>query len=90
VSHTSHADFLVHPGAGLLIWAGLVFGGLFVGGGVTLAKGRWGWALAVILTGGLLGCVTAFMRATPQSFWARRFYGPDKPESTRRVLPDRR
>jgi hypothetical protein len=73
----SGSDFVVQPGAGLLLWCAAVFGGLIVGGGVTAAKGRWGWLLIVILTGGPLGCVTAFMRAAPGSLWARHVYAAD-------------
>jgi hypothetical protein len=66
------SDFLVGPSAALVFWAAVVFLGLFVGGAITAAKGRWGWLLIVILTGGPLGCLTAFMAPAPDSLWARR------------------
>lgn len=59
------------PNAGLLQWSA-VAACLVIAGCVTAAKGRWGWLLAGMLTGGLLWAYSAFLAAAPDSLWARR------------------
>jgi hypothetical protein len=65
----SIADFVVAPSPGLIAWT-ILMGLLLVAGAITAAKGRWGWVLAGLMTGGLLWCVTAFLPAAPGSLWA--------------------
>ena len=48
------------------------------GGVVTASKGRWGWFAVGLLTGGALWLLTAFLVATHDSLWARRFYDDEK------------
>jgi len=50
--------------------------GVLLAGAVTTAKGRWGWVVVGLLTLGVLWFGTAFLIATPDSVWGRRFYGP--------------
>jgi hypothetical protein len=66
---------VVSPGPGLIIWT-LVVGLLLVAGVITGAKGRWGWVLVGLLTGGLPWFVTAFLPARPGSWWARSIRQP--------------
>ena len=70
-------------------WAAalLLFG--CVGGLVTLAKGRYGWFLVGLLTGGVLWNLTAILIAAPNSLWARHLYGPHKIARARRQFPTR-
>lgn len=75
VSVSATGDFVVGPAPGLVLWTVLV-GLLLIAGGVTAAKGRWGWVLIGLLTGGLPWCVTAFMTAAPGSMWMRRLKRP--------------
>ncbi|MEA2220650.1 MAG: hypothetical protein QOJ35_3276 [Solirubrobacteraceae bacterium] len=63
---------VVAPSPGLIVWTALV-GLLLVAGAVTAAKGRWGWVLVGLLTGGLPWIVTAFLHASPDSLWRRTF-----------------
>lgn len=48
---------------------------VLVAGAVTAAKGRWGWVLLGLLTGGFLWLLTAFLAPSADSFWARRVRG---------------
>jgi hypothetical protein len=63
--------FLIQPNPALIIWT-LVIVAAIVMGGVTAAKGRWGWFVIGLLTGGLVWLVSGFLEATPGSLWARR------------------
>jgi hypothetical protein len=61
---------------------------VFLGGGITAAKGRFVWlALGLLLTGGFLLAFTAFLMAKPASAWARAFYGPAKMARARERFP---
>ena len=79
---------IVAPDAGLAVYTVLLLFGC-VGGLVTLAKGRYGWFLVGLLTGGVLWNLTAILIATPDSLWARHFYGPHKIARARRQFPTR-
>jgi len=68
-------DFVVSPSPGLIAWTILLVL-VLVAGAVTAAKGRWGWVLIGLLTGGLVWPVTAFLAPAPGSLWLRRFNGP--------------
>ena len=47
--------------------------------GIVLAlKRQWTFLWAGLAFGGIVWFVAAFRLARPNSFWARRFYGPDK------------
>jgi hypothetical protein len=61
----------VSPSPGLIVWT-IVMGLVLVAGAVTAAKGRWGWVLIGLLTGGLLWLATAFLAPSADSFWVRR------------------
>jgi hypothetical protein len=65
------ADTLIYPSPGLIAWT-VVMGLVLVAGAVTAAKGRWGWVLVGLLTGGLAWLVTAFLAPSADSFWAHR------------------
>jgi hypothetical protein len=65
-------DFVVSPAPGLVFWS-LLMALLLVAGAITAAKGRWGWILIGLLTGGLPWLVTAFLAADPDSLWRRMF-----------------
>jgi hypothetical protein len=58
-----------------------------IGGMMTALKGRWGWFLLGLLTGGLIWPATALLIARPDSPWGRSFYGPDKLARARRRRP---
>lgn len=75
MSVSAAGDLVVAPAPGLILWTVLV-GLLLIAGGVTAAKGRWGWILVGLLTGGLPWCATAFLAAAPGSMWTRRFERP--------------
>lgn len=45
---------------------------------VTALKGQWALFAAGWLTLGLVWSIAALRLARPQSWWSRRFYGPDK------------
>ncbi len=75
MSVSATGDFVVAPGPGLILWTVLV-GLLLIAGGVTAAKGRWGWVLVGLLTGGLPWFVTAFLAAAPDSMWTRKSKRP--------------
>lgn len=68
-------DFVVAPAPGLIAWTVLI-GLLLIAGAVTAAKGRPGWVLVGLLTGGLPWVVTAFLAAAPGSLWTRIFKRP--------------
>lgn len=57
--------------------------GVLLAGAVTAAKGRWGWVVVGLLTWGVIWLGTAFLIATPDSVWGRRFYGPEKMDRAR-------
>ena len=69
------SDFVVPPSPGLIAWT-ILMALLLVAGCVTAAKGRWGWVLIGLLTGGLLWFATAFFAPSADSFWARRIGRP--------------
>jgi hypothetical protein len=68
----SSGNFTVAPNLGLIAWSVLVLVSVLAGG-VTAAKGRWGWLVAGILTAGLLWLVGALSAAAPGSLWTRVF-----------------
>ena len=68
------SDFVVSPGPALFAVLALMVC-IPVAGGVTAAKGRWGWCLIGLLTGGLVWLVTAFLEPSPGSYWSRRSTG---------------
>ena len=45
---------------------------------VTGLKGQWALLAAGFLTIGFVWMIAAFRLARPDSWWSRRFYGPDK------------
>lgn len=71
------SQFVVAPGPGLIVWTALVCCALLAGL-VTAAKGRWGWLLLGLLSGGIAWFVSAFLEASPDSLWARRFHSADR------------
>jgi len=74
---TASSEFVVNPDPALIVWT-VLFACALLAGAVTAVKGRWGWVLLGLLTGGVLWLGTAFLAATPESLWARRFYDEDK------------
>jgi hypothetical protein len=46
--------------------------------GITCSKGRWVAFVLGFLLVGIIWWITACRLAHPSSWWARRFYGPDK------------
>jgi hypothetical protein len=74
-------NFLIAPNARLLIWT-LIAGLGLLAGGATLAKGRAGWFVVGLLTGGIAWFFTAFLPAAPGSLWAR-LRGSGEPSGTR-------
>lgn len=64
------AETIVAPSFGLVVWTALVVL-LLVCGAITAAKGRWGWVGVGLLTGGLPWVVTAFLKPSRDSLWAR-------------------
>ncbi len=71
VSNTS-----VGPSVGLVVWT-IVAASLVTAGGVTAAKGRWGWLLVGLLTGGLVWLYSVTLPAAPGSLWERRLGAPE-------------
>jgi hypothetical protein len=65
------AGTVVGPSPGLIAWT-IVMGLVLVAGAATAAKGRWGWVLIGLLTGGLLWLVSAFLTPAADSIWARK------------------
>jgi hypothetical protein len=55
---------------------------------VTALKGHLALFVAGFLLLGLVWLVAAFRLARPNSFWARRFYGPEKLRRSRSRYPD--
>lgn len=64
------SETIVAPSLGLVVWTALVVL-LLVCGAITAAKGRWGWVGVGLLTGGLPWVVTAFLKPSRDSLWAR-------------------
>ena len=71
------SDFVLAPDAGLMLLS-LLLVAIVICGLITALKGRLGWAVVGVLTGGLVWPVTCFLIATPGSPWARLFYGDEK------------
>jgi len=67
-------EFLLAPNTAPVLYTVLVLTGI-VGSVITAAKGRWGWLVIDMITLGLAGNLTASLRATPRSVWARRLRG---------------
>jgi hypothetical protein len=55
---------------------------------VTALKGHLALFVAGFLLLGLVWLIAAFRLARPNSFWARRFYGPEKLERSQARYPD--
>jgi len=55
---------------------------------VTVLKGHLALFVAGFLLLGLVWIIAAFRLARPNSFWARRFYGPEKLERSKLRYPD--
>ncbi len=70
----SSSTYLIAPNIGLIVWTIIVLCA-FVMGAATLAKGRWGWFVIGLLTGGLAWLVSGFLEPTPGSLWSRLFRG---------------
>jgi hypothetical protein len=66
----SLSSTVVSPEPGLIVWACLL-ACLVLAGVVTGAKGRPGWVLIGVLTGGMPWLITAFLPARPGSWWER-------------------
>lgn len=81
------SNFTVTPSLALVFWT-LVAACCVGAGCVTAAKGRWGWLLVGLVTGGLAWLLSAFLIAAPDSFWARHFYGSDKQARSMAAFPD--
>lgn len=80
--------FIIEPSVGILVWT--LFAFVIVPAGIiTAAKGRFGWLALGLVTSGLLWPVTAWLIASPDSPWARRFYGPEKMRRAMRAFPRR-
>jgi hypothetical protein len=80
-------EFLVSPAIGFVFVA---FGlGVLLAGAVTAAKGRWGWVVIELLTWGVIWLGTAFLIATTDSVWGRRFHDPEKMNRARQRFPRR-
>jgi hypothetical protein len=65
----------------------IVFLTVMFGGAVTALKGRWGWFLVGLATGGIIWPLTAAVLAKPGSAWSESFYGPDKKARARKAFP---
>ena len=55
---------------------------------ITALKGQWALFGAGFLLLGMVWAVAAFRLARPDSYWARRFYGPDKLGRARARYPE--
>ena len=64
-------SFTVAPNLGLLLWTIYSFASLGAAV-VTALKGRWGWLVVGVLTGGLAWFYSATLPAEPDSTWERR------------------
>lgn len=62
--------FLISPGAGLLLYTGILLV-LLLCGLVTASKGRWGWLVVGFLTAGIGWVIGALQNPQPNSIWAR-------------------
>lgn len=61
---------------------------IFVPGTITVAKGHIILFFAGFFVAGLIWLIAALRLAKPNSPWARRFYGPEKLERSRRRYPN--
>jgi hypothetical protein len=59
---------------GIVAWAVLII----VPATITVLKGQWALFIAGWLTLGIVWWIADLRLARPQSWWAARFYGPDK------------
>jgi hypothetical protein len=66
----------------------LVLGVIYGLAGVTVAKGHVALFFAGLLTLGLVWLIATPRLAKPNSPWAKRFYGSEKLERSRRRYPD--
>lgn len=64
-------SFEVTPGPAS-VYSALILLGVIIGGGVTMAKGRWGWLVVGLLTFGLIWLVSALLPPRAGSLWERR------------------
>jgi hypothetical protein len=64
---------------GIGLWVVLIFGPLTI----TALKGQWLLFAAGWMTLGLVWWIAAVRLARPDSWWERRFYGPEKRLRTR-------
>ena len=69
------SNVTVGPNAGLVVWTAVAAATILCGL-VTAAKGRWGWVLVGLVTGGLVFLYSAWISAAPGSVWAQRFRTP--------------
>jgi hypothetical protein len=60
---------------------------VLVPGVVTGLKGQWLLLAAGLLLLGFVWMIAAFRLARPNSYWARRFYSPEKLERSRARYP---
>jgi hypothetical protein len=67
------------------LWVILVVGPATVTG----MKGQWLYLVAGFVTVGIVWWIAAFRLARPGSFWARRFYGPEKMDRAERKYGSR-
>jgi hypothetical protein len=68
----------------IVLMLGLIYGTA----AVTVAKGRVALFVVGLLTLGLVWLIAAPRLAKPNSPWAKRFYGPEKLERSRRRYPN--
>lgn len=81
------SNVTVTPSLALVFWT--IAAACCVGAGcITAAKGRWGWLLVGLVTGGLAWLFSAFLIAAPDSLWARHVYGPEKQARASAAFPD--
>jgi hypothetical protein len=74
--------FSIWQFAGTIIFLMVLFGGT-----ITALKGRWGWFLIGLATGGIIWPLTATVLAKPGSAWSESFYTADKKAQARRAFP---
>jgi hypothetical protein len=63
--------FEVTFGAAAYLWL-LALVVIAIAGGVTMAKGRWGWLVLGLVTCGLLWLISAFLPPRTGSLWDRK------------------
>jgi hypothetical protein len=63
----------------VIVWVALIV----TPGIVTWLKGRPDFVAAGLLVGGIVWAISCWRLAKPWSWWARRFYGPEKLERAR-------